>query len=192
MVQRTYMPSFRVETPQRAYDAIVERGSLARMAEFLPPRAGKIFVVTTEDVWKLHGASLDRAIGRRTRSSLFSRRRTAQAAGRSGSAGRTDDRGRRRPVQRRDRLRRRHRQRRRRIPGGHFHARHSRDSDSHHAARAGGRGGRRKNRRQSGLRKESAGQFSSAARGADRSGRARDTARARVPRRTLRNRSSAA
>ena len=34
------MPSFRVETPQRAYDAIVERGSLARVADFLPPRAG--------------------------------------------------------------------------------------------------------------------------------------------------------
>ena len=50
MVQRTYMPSFRVETPQRAYDAIVERGSLARVAEFLPPRAGLVFVLTTADV----------------------------------------------------------------------------------------------------------------------------------------------
>src|SRR6266852_4890550 len=33
------MPSFRVETPQRAYQAIVERGSLARIPEFLPGRA---------------------------------------------------------------------------------------------------------------------------------------------------------
>jgi 3-dehydroquinate synthase len=49
------MPSFRVETAQRVYDAIVERGSLRRVKDFLPPRAGKVFIVTTEDVWRLHG-----------------------------------------------------------------------------------------------------------------------------------------
>jgi 3-dehydroquinate synthase len=48
------MPSFRVETPQRAYHAIVERGVVGRIREFLP--GGKIFVVTTQDVWDLHGA----------------------------------------------------------------------------------------------------------------------------------------
>ncbi len=58
------MPGFRVETPQRAYDAIVERGSLARVAEFLPERAGKIFVVTTADVWELHGAKRGAGAGR--------------------------------------------------------------------------------------------------------------------------------
>jgi 3-dehydroquinate synthase len=52
------MPCFRVETPQRAYDAVVERGCLSRIAEFVPPRSGRLFVVTTEDVWKLHGAPL--------------------------------------------------------------------------------------------------------------------------------------
>jgi hypothetical protein len=46
------MPSFRVETPQRAYDAIVERSALARVGEFLPPRAGLVIVVTTPDVFK--------------------------------------------------------------------------------------------------------------------------------------------
>jgi 3-dehydroquinate synthase len=56
------MPSFRVETPQRAYDAIVERGCLRRAAEFVPPRAGKVFVVTTEDVWKLHGAAVENSL----------------------------------------------------------------------------------------------------------------------------------
>jgi 3-dehydroquinate synthase len=60
------MPVFRVETPQRSYDAIVERGSFARAAEFLPPRAGLAFVVTTADVWELHGASLAKALGSRT------------------------------------------------------------------------------------------------------------------------------
>jgi 3-dehydroquinate synthase len=48
------MPSFRVETPQRSYDAIVERGAVGRIREFLP--GGKVFVVTTQDVWDLHGA----------------------------------------------------------------------------------------------------------------------------------------
>ena len=52
------MPSFRVQTPQRAYDAIVERGCLARIAEFVPEQAGKMFIATTPDVWQLHGASL--------------------------------------------------------------------------------------------------------------------------------------
>jgi 3-dehydroquinate synthase len=56
------MPSFRVETPQRVYDAVIERGALARIAEFLPPRSGRIFVITTEDVWRLHGGPVARAL----------------------------------------------------------------------------------------------------------------------------------
>jgi len=71
MVQRTYMPSFRVETPQRAYDAIVERGSLARVADFLPPRSGMVFVVTTADVFKLHGKSLHQAMADHKHKILF-------------------------------------------------------------------------------------------------------------------------
>jgi 3-dehydroquinate synthase len=51
------MPTFRVETPQRAYDAIVERGAIRRITGFLPSKCGKVFVVTTPDVWELHGAS---------------------------------------------------------------------------------------------------------------------------------------
>ena len=65
------MPSFRVETPQRRYDAIVERGAMQRIAEFLPARAGKLFVVTTEDVWTLHGAAIGRAIKERGHEVLF-------------------------------------------------------------------------------------------------------------------------
>src|SRR5438876_378097 len=52
------MPSYRVETPQRSYSAVVERGVIARTAEYIPPKTGKIFVVTTEDVWRHAGASL--------------------------------------------------------------------------------------------------------------------------------------
>src|SRR5713101_8280944 len=52
------MPSFEVKTPQQIYRAIVERGILGRVADFLPAKAGKIFVVTTEDVWRHQGHSL--------------------------------------------------------------------------------------------------------------------------------------
>ncbi|MEP6962332.1 MAG: 3-dehydroquinate synthase [Acidobacteriota bacterium] len=65
------MPSFRVDTPQRAYDAIVERGAIARVAEFIPARAGMAFVVTTADVWQLHGAELQRALASRPHKVLF-------------------------------------------------------------------------------------------------------------------------
>ncbi len=53
------MPSFRVSTPQGNYDAIVERGALQHIAELIPKHSGKVFAVTTEDVWKLHGAGLE-------------------------------------------------------------------------------------------------------------------------------------
>lgn len=65
------MPSFRVETPQRVYDAIVERGCLPRLAEFLPARAGKLFVVTTADVWQLHGAAVERTLAGHDSCTLF-------------------------------------------------------------------------------------------------------------------------
>jgi 3-dehydroquinate synthase len=54
------MPSYPVNTPGRSYRTVVERGILARVAEYLPARAGKVFVVTTEDVWRLHGDVLAR------------------------------------------------------------------------------------------------------------------------------------
>ncbi|MGO9228817.1 MAG: 3-dehydroquinate synthase [Bryobacteraceae bacterium] len=56
------MPSFRVETAQRCYDAIVERGIVGLAAEFVPARAGKLFVVSTEDVWQHQGAPLAAAL----------------------------------------------------------------------------------------------------------------------------------
>lgn len=77
------MPSFRVETPQRTYSAIVERGSIRRIAEFVPARTGKIFVVTTQDVWDLHGSTVEQALaGRSVTTLLFpggeSRKRMAE------------------------------------------------------------------------------------------------------------------
>ena len=60
-----------VETPQRAYDAVVELGCIARLPEFLPERSGKIFVATTADVWKLHGASVRHALAARAHEILL-------------------------------------------------------------------------------------------------------------------------
>jgi 3-dehydroquinate synthase len=71
MVQRFYMPSYRVETSSRTYDAIVERGIVARAAEFLPAKAGAVFVVTTRDVWQLHGSRLEVALGGKLRKVIF-------------------------------------------------------------------------------------------------------------------------
>ena len=52
------MPSFWVETPQRRYPIVVERGGISKLREYIPPRAGKIFAVSTEDVWQLHGGAI--------------------------------------------------------------------------------------------------------------------------------------
>ena len=52
------MPTYQVDTPQRCYAAIVERGVIGRAAEYIPPKTGKVFVVTTEDVWRHAGMQL--------------------------------------------------------------------------------------------------------------------------------------
>lgn len=65
------MASFRVTTPQRNYDAIVERGVLARLGEWIPASAGKIFVITTRDVWALHGARVTAALDTKPHAVLF-------------------------------------------------------------------------------------------------------------------------
>lgn len=49
------MPSYVVETAQRSYRAVVERGISGRVAEHVPAGTGKVFVVTTADVWDLYG-----------------------------------------------------------------------------------------------------------------------------------------
>jgi 3-dehydroquinate synthase len=52
------MPEFEVRTEGRKYLNIVKRGILREAGNYIPPRAGNLFVVTTEDVWRLHGARL--------------------------------------------------------------------------------------------------------------------------------------
>jgi 3-dehydroquinate synthase len=65
------MPSFTVTTTASRYDAIVENGALSRLAEFIPARAGRIFVVTTPDVWQLHGGAFASGMGKHSFQTLF-------------------------------------------------------------------------------------------------------------------------
>ena len=55
------MPAFRVETPPYSYPVVVERGAVGRTGQYLPAKA-KIFVVTTEDVWRHQGRALEQAL----------------------------------------------------------------------------------------------------------------------------------
>jgi len=65
------MLSFRVETPQRCYSALVERGVIASAAQYIPPKAGKVFVVSTEDVWRHQGERLAAALSGTAHEVLF-------------------------------------------------------------------------------------------------------------------------
>jgi 3-dehydroquinate synthase len=70
MVQRVYMPAVEVRTAQRTYSNVIERGILERVSEFIPSSAGKLFIVTTQDVWALHGKQLEQRL-RQPREVLF-------------------------------------------------------------------------------------------------------------------------
>lgn len=65
------MPTFTVKTATQEYVAVVERGCLGSVGASLPERAGRVFVITTEDVWALHGPLLDAALAGRSASVLF-------------------------------------------------------------------------------------------------------------------------
>jgi 3-dehydroquinate synthase len=65
------MLAYAVETPQRSYQAVVERGVLRRVRDFVPESAGKIFIVTTADVWKLYGELVEGSLAGREIHTLF-------------------------------------------------------------------------------------------------------------------------
>jgi 3-dehydroquinate synthase len=65
------MPAFEVQTSQRVYTNIVERGVTGRVRDFLPQNAGKLFLVTTEDVWWLHGSKIRAQFGNGELTVLF-------------------------------------------------------------------------------------------------------------------------
>ncbi len=49
------MPTFEVQTPHHTYPCVVERGILQRLDNYVPASAGRVFVVTTRDVWERYG-----------------------------------------------------------------------------------------------------------------------------------------
>jgi 3-dehydroquinate synthase len=56
------MRSFPVRTPQRDYCALVERGLIEHAAQHIPGKTGRVFVISTEDVWRHQGARLERGL----------------------------------------------------------------------------------------------------------------------------------
>jgi 3-dehydroquinate synthase len=64
------MPTYRVQTPLRSYSAIVERGIIGRAADHVPAK-GKVFVVTSEDVWDHQGPALEKGLAGRPHEVLY-------------------------------------------------------------------------------------------------------------------------
>ncbi|MEP7362345.1 MAG: 3-dehydroquinate synthase [Acidobacteriota bacterium] len=65
------MPTFVVETPRERYPVDVSRGALAALSHHIPAKAGKLFVVTTRDVWDLHGGRMKSALGSKSFDVLY-------------------------------------------------------------------------------------------------------------------------
>ena len=56
------MPTFFIDTPQRRYSAIVERGCCDRVRDYLTAGSGKVFVISTQDVWRHQGHRMERGL----------------------------------------------------------------------------------------------------------------------------------
>ena len=56
------MPTFEVNTGHTAYPVVVERGILSKVTEFIPAKAGKVFVATTRDVWNHQGKAIEEGL----------------------------------------------------------------------------------------------------------------------------------
>lgn len=65
------MARFQVTTPLHSYTAVVERGAISRIGAAIPARSGKVFVVTTADVWQLCGDAVRQSLGARSFDVLF-------------------------------------------------------------------------------------------------------------------------
>ena len=59
------MPSFLVATATHRYFAKVEPGILTKNPYYIPDTASLVFMLTTEDVWRLYGSGIERAMGPR-------------------------------------------------------------------------------------------------------------------------------
>ncbi len=57
-----FMPTFRVCAAQGEYDVVVKRGAIGQTAHFIPPNAGRVFVISEENVWRHRGEALAAAL----------------------------------------------------------------------------------------------------------------------------------
>lgn len=65
------MHSYAVATPQRRYQVRIERGLARSAGRFLPSSCGTVFVLSTEDVWALHGELLEEGLREHPHKVLF-------------------------------------------------------------------------------------------------------------------------
>lgn len=65
------MPTFRVSAAQGGYDVLVERGAIGQTRSFIPPRSGRVFVVSEENVWRHLGGALKASLAGVDFESLF-------------------------------------------------------------------------------------------------------------------------
>jgi 3-dehydroquinate synthase len=65
------MHCYAVATPQRRYEVCIERGLARSAGRFLPPSRGTVFVLSTEDVWALHGKLLEDGLREHPHKVLF-------------------------------------------------------------------------------------------------------------------------
>jgi 3-dehydroquinate synthase len=65
------MPQYRVATPQQNYPVVIERGAIGRLSEFIPQTRGRVFTITTRDVWDFHGNLVREALEARPNTAIF-------------------------------------------------------------------------------------------------------------------------
>ena len=65
------MPSFAVRTPHFTYPVEVRHGALESLLNYIPAKTGKLFAITTEDVWKWHGGTFTASLADRDYHTLF-------------------------------------------------------------------------------------------------------------------------
>ena len=65
------MPTFLVKTPHCTYPNVVERGISRRILEFIPAKAGKLFLVTNEEIWQHYGEGIHSQFGDHNLTVLF-------------------------------------------------------------------------------------------------------------------------
>jgi 3-dehydroquinate synthase len=65
------MSSWLVNTAECTYKATIARGCLARIAEAIPASAGKLFIITEEAIWTLHGPAIRNGLASHRHEVLF-------------------------------------------------------------------------------------------------------------------------